>query len=98
LDESAPNLTLNFPNALVSPWELWLFAAFALGVQSAVLILSATSIYRWHTKKAGKIVNSYAYPCFLAGTICLSAGLLICARTIEGNAKSINFQLVNPKL
>jgi hypothetical protein len=96
LDGTAPNLTLHVPKALVPPWELWLFTAFALAVQSAVLVLSAISIYRWHTEKAGNIVNSYAYPYFLAGTITLSIGLVICAHTIEGSTESANFELATP--
>jgi hypothetical protein len=97
LDESAPNLTLHLPNALVPPLELWIFAALALAVQAAVLVLSAITVYQWHTQKAGNTVNGYAYPCFLVGTVSLSAGLLICAHVIEGSDESINFKLANPE-
>jgi hypothetical protein len=96
LEGTAPNIKLHVPNAIVPPWELWAFAIFGVSVQSAVLALSGITIYRWHFQKSGAIVSDYAYPCFLAGTIALSAGLLICARTIQGSTENTNFELAKP--
>jgi hypothetical protein len=89
---------LHVPNAVVPPWELWTFAVFGVSVQSAVLVLSGITIYRWHFQKSGAIVSNYAYPCFLVGTIALSAGLLICARIIQGSTENTNFVLAKPPI
>jgi len=87
---------LHVPDAIVAPWKLWAFAVFGVSVQSAVLVLSGTTIYQWHFQKSSAIVSDYAYPCFLAGTVSLSAGLLICARAIQGSTENANFVLANP--
>jgi hypothetical protein len=89
---------LHVPNSVVPPWELWTFAVFGVLVQSAVLILSGFTIYRWHFQKSGAVVSNYSYPCFLAGTVALSAGLLICARIIQGSTENTNFVLAKPTI
>jgi hypothetical protein len=97
LEEGAPNISLHVPDANMLPWELWAFAIFGVSVQSAVLVLSGITIYRWHFQKSGAVVSGYAYPCFLTGTIALNAGLLICARTIQGSSKNLDFVLAKSR-
>jgi ankyrin repeat protein len=79
---NAPNISLNHtptPNLA----EVILFDVIAVTLQSVVLLLDAFLTYRWKLSKQGRLVSQAAFPLVLAGTIGLTAGMLICSAVVE---------------
>ena len=87
LENKAPNITLNVKGSVASGAELWAFAIFSTVLQSLVLAVSALSVYKWQWRKGSNLVpqdRQYGYPCFLVGTVAVTAGLVLCSHVVEG--------------
>lgn len=85
LNLSSPNISLNLPNAKVSDAEAWSWACLRLVVQLCPLVFPAVATYQWGWTNDNFRVSRYGYPCFAAGTVLMSIGLLSCSRIIEGS-------------
>ena len=72
-----PNLTLNFQGAIPKKSEVITSACLGFLIQSAVMIVNALAVYRWHWRRAGKIVMAYGYPTWAVGTSALNIGTFI---------------------
>jgi len=82
--EAAPNLALNVSNTEATPRELWTWAAVGVALQAAAVMFPAVASYRLQWFKAESQVADYAYPCFVAGSFLIFAGILGCGHVIEG--------------
>ncbi|KAF2728108.1 hypothetical protein EJ04DRAFT_592429 [Polyplosphaeria fusca] len=92
LEGSAPNLQLNLPSSISSHKstikDLWCAALFAILVQEAVLVISAVTTFHPATRRAiGPPQTDYGFWMFIAGTICLNLGMILCSFVIEQSTR-----------
>lgn len=92
LATQAPNLALNIEGATSSRRELWLWAVVGILLQSTALTIPALATYYWKLAKASAPVQSYAYPCFVAGTCAIILGTMLCSHVIEAITEERTFQ------
>ena len=83
LRTTAPNLTLNIPKAIPPRWKVRTFVIIGVCVQIAVLSFNAVAVYYWKWTRDGQPVASYGYPTWMAGTVCMSLGISLCARVVQ---------------
>ncbi|KAF5613401.1 ankyrin repeat [Fusarium tjaetaba] len=95
LSNAAPNLALNVPNATAHLYELWGWAALSVLLQLFALVFPALATFFWHWENGGSTVQSYGYPCFSVGTVCLIMGIMMCGHVIEGVTEEIELQVSN---
>ncbi|KAI5776322.1 hypothetical protein EDC01DRAFT_625499, partial [Geopyxis carbonaria] len=83
-EASAPNLSLNI-NRKRNDYELWATVVFGLFIQTTALMIAGLGTYysTWDFKKGGSVVQGYAYPLILIGTLTLGLGMFICAGVVE---------------
>jgi hypothetical protein len=86
LGDRAPNITLNLDGSVISKLEIWSWVCFGLVIQAAVAILPGVLTYRWH-----QTASPHAYPCYLVSLVCVTMGLILCSRVIEGSTKEHEF-------
>lgn len=91
LMEQAPNITLNVPGITLSKFELWIWAAIGLAVQTAALIVPGLAVYLWKWQKGGDDIVTYGYPCFLSGSLAIIVGVLGCSYVIEKRTEELSF-------
>ena len=85
LDDSiTPSLTLNNPKAIPSTWTTLSILCLGILLQAAVIVMNWVVVYRWRKLRAGKVVASWGYPVWGAGTIGISIGVMICAYVANG--------------
>ncbi|KAK6511871.1 hypothetical protein TWF481_000776 [Arthrobotrys musiformis] len=83
----SPNMSLNFGIKRLS--STYTYAATVLGValQTGVLVFAGLTVYKYPTEflvgSDGKLVEKYAFPLTLIGTILLCLGMFLCAFIIE---------------
>jgi hypothetical protein len=95
INNTAPSLVLNVPQALASKWELWSWTAPSILLQFVALIFPALITFRWNWKIEDSPPDVYGYPCFCVGTICLILGTMLCGRVIEGTTEEHEFCVSN---
>ncbi|KAG9498558.1 hypothetical protein J7337_009366 [Fusarium musae] len=95
LSNAAPNLALNVPNATAHLYELWGWAALSVLLQLFALVFPALATFFWQWENGGSTVQSYGYPCFSVGTVCLIMGIMMCGHVIEGVTEEIELQVSN---
>ena len=91
LSDAAPNLALNVKNATAPIWELWLWAAVGVVLQTAALVFPGMLTYFWKLEKGGQQIAPYGYPCFIIGTVLVVIGVAACGHVIEGITTEHNF-------
>ncbi|KAK6838724.1 hypothetical protein RU639_000093 [Aspergillus parasiticus] len=93
-----PNLSLN--KGIARRNQGWFYCAAVVGLvlQIGVLAYSALTvlIYPDQFQKDEQPVESYAFPLFLIGTICLCTGMFLCAFIIERSSREFYFHPVKP--
>jgi hypothetical protein len=89
--DAAPNISLNCHNEI---WrgELYLAAAFAMALQSAVLLYSGFVAYRLNFLKEDTSIARYAFPCTAVGMLVLVSGLLICSHVVESSTEEDRYR------
>ncbi|KAF5590333.1 ankyrin repeat [Fusarium pseudoanthophilum] len=95
LSNAAPNLALNVPNATAHLYELWGWAALSVLLQLFALVFPALATFFWQWENGGSAVQSYGYPCFSVGTVCLILGIMMCGHVIEGVTEEIELEVSN---
>lgn len=83
----APNLTINVQNAISLSWQLLTLVMIGIIIQLLAFVLSAFIVYGWSWRAGSEMISSYGFPCYLAGTVLLTFGLLGCARVIQNNSR-----------
>lgn len=83
----APNLTINVQNAISLSWQLLTLVMIGIIIQILAFVLSAFIVYGWSWRAGSEMISSYGFPCYLAGTVLLTFGLLGCARVIQNNSR-----------
>ncbi|KAK4226433.1 hypothetical protein QBC38DRAFT_231110 [Podospora fimiseda] len=78
-----PDLTLNLNDESSKRAELNLLALFGVLLQTSGLVVAAITEYRWKWKQSGIRDTSFAYPCYLVGSVLLFTGVLACGHIIE---------------
>lgn len=87
-----PNIALNVRGTILNAKELWFWALVSVLLQFFSLTFSALATYHWKWLRKGAAIPTYAYSCFLAGTIAMIIGLLACGNVIEGSTTEYTFQ------
>jgi len=92
LEGSAPNLQLNLPSTIHSHKstikDLWCAAVVASLVQVTVLVVSAVTTFHPRTRQAvGRPQTNYGFWLFIAGTLCLDSGMILCSFVIEQSTR-----------
>lgn len=84
--EPAPNISLNSHNR-VSKLELRLAAVFAVLLHLGLLAYFwfATYYNRRKFRKNGNLIDKYAFPCSVVGTVVLVTGMLLCSHVVESS-------------
>ena len=80
-----PNLSLNIHGGS-DPIELWLYAAFATILQTAVLVWSGFVAYSPHARKNPQLTSiesTVGFPLQATGTVLLTWSLVLCAGIID---------------
>ncbi|RSL89367.1 hypothetical protein CDV31_015903 [Fusarium ambrosium] len=80
--DAAPNISLNC-HGQICRGELYLVAMFATLLQAAVLGYSGYVNCHMESRKDEDVIEKYAFPCTVLGTLVLVIGLLICAHVVE---------------
>ncbi|KAJ3538230.1 hypothetical protein NM208_g6000 [Fusarium decemcellulare] len=82
----SPNVALNCHNR-VKRGEVRTFAAIGTFLQTGVLLYSgfAANFAPLKLLKDGKVIEHYAYPCTVLGTVLLVAGMMLCAHVVESS-------------
>ncbi|KAF2107492.1 hypothetical protein BDV96DRAFT_672970 [Lophiotrema nucula] len=93
LGNEAPNIALNITGATAQPAELWMWAIFGVLVQSSALLIPALSAYYWSWPKGDNSIPSYGFPCFIAGSVGILVGIILCSYTIEASTTEHDFIL-----
>ena len=83
----APSLTINVQNAISLSWQLLTLVIIGIIIQIMAFVLSAFIAYGWSWRAGSEMISSYGFPCYLAGTVLLTFGLLGCARVIQNNSR-----------
>ncbi|KAK6353776.1 hypothetical protein TWF730_008203 [Orbilia blumenaviensis] len=82
-----PNLSLNFGIKRLPKAYTYGAAALGIALQTGVLIFAALVAYKYPTQfpvgSEGSMVENYAFPLTLIGTILLCSGMFLCAFIIE---------------
>ncbi|KAL1839402.1 hypothetical protein VTJ49DRAFT_1533 [Mycothermus thermophilus] len=93
---SSPNLALNVHNQ-VSRGELYVVAAIGIVLQLGVLVYAGIAAYHFHPVLLddGDPVESYAFPCTVAGTLLLVVGTLICAHVVESSTSETRLRPID---
>ncbi|KAF2449915.1 ankyrin [Karstenula rhodostoma CBS 690.94] len=92
LKGSAPNLQLNLPSYLPSHkatiGELWCAAVLAVFLQLSVVVVSAvTSFHPRIQQTIGRPQMNFGFWLFIAGTLCLNLGMILCSFVIEQSTR-----------
>lgn len=89
--DAAPNISLNCHNEI---WrgELYLAAAFAMALQSAVQLYSGFVAYRLNFLKEDTSIARYAFPCTAVGMLVLVSGILICSHVVESSTEEDRYR------
>ncbi|KAF1959247.1 ankyrin [Byssothecium circinans] len=92
LKGSSPNLQLNLPSNLSSHkgtiGELWCAAALAIFLQLSVMVVSAvTSFHPRIQQSIGRPQMNFGFWLFIAGTLCLNLGMILCSFVIEQSTR-----------
>jgi hypothetical protein len=100
LEGSAPNLQLNLPSTIPSHKstikDLWIAAVVAIIVQVSVLVVSAVTTF--HTFRAvGRPQTNYGFWLFIAGTLCLDSGMILCSFVIEQSTQESSWRVASSK-
>ncbi|KAF2279078.1 uncharacterized protein EI97DRAFT_371595, partial [Westerdykella ornata] len=92
ITSQSPNIALNIEGSTSPPLELWCFAAVGILLQSTALIVPALATYYWSWPKGSSSIQGYAYPCFLAGSLAVILGTMLCSHVIEEVTQEITFE------
>ncbi|KAF0329960.1 hypothetical protein GQ607_002727 [Colletotrichum asianum] len=87
------NLTLNTQSAPAKKSEMWLLAGIGICLQAIATVYPGLATYYFKWNKGDIPVVDYGYPCFAAGTVCLTIGVILCGHIIEGATQEIEFVL-----
>ncbi|KAF5498080.1 hypothetical protein CGCS363_v008454 [Colletotrichum siamense] len=87
------NLTLNTQSAPPKKSEMWSLAVIGMILQAAATVYPGLATYYFKWSKGGLPIVEYGYPCFAAGTVCLTIGVILCGHVIEGATQEIEFAL-----
>ncbi|KAG9380267.1 hypothetical protein A1F94_009162 [Pyrenophora tritici-repentis] len=98
LVEQPPNITLNINKAITTNGETWSLVAFGVAIQTVALVVPAIMTYHWKEKKDGELVQDYAYPIFLAGSLALIIGIALCSHIIEATSVEHTFKKEKPNV
>lgn len=86
-----PNITVNIRGNILNANELRFWAFFGVLLQSSTLTFPAVATYHWKWLRKGIVVPSFAYGCFLAGSIAVILGIFGCGHIIEGSTTEYTF-------
>ena len=81
VDMLPPNLVLNVGGSLAGVVETYVFAALAVLLQVAVLVVDAIVTYRFHLVTSGS--RHIGFPLTCSGTILLCCGIFACSYVVE---------------
>lgn len=100
MEGSAPNLQLNLPSTIPSHKstikDLWIAAVVASLVQVSVLVVSAVTTF--HTFRAVvRPQTNYGFWLFIAGTLCLDSGMILCSFVIEQSTQESSWRMASSK-
>ncbi|USP78311.1 uncharacterized protein yc1106_05585 [Curvularia clavata] len=98
LASQAPNIALNAEGSLVLKKELWFWAIVGITLQLVAIVFPALATYLWKFSKAGSDVQDYAYPCFVAGTLAIVFGVILCSHVIEGVTDERTYEAKTPQV
>ncbi|EFQ90151.1 hypothetical protein PTT_13321 [Pyrenophora teres f. teres 0-1] len=98
LAQQPPNITLNIDKTITSHQETWSFAAFGVALQTVALVIPGIMTYHWKEEKDGGLVQDYAYPTFLVGSLALIIGIALCSHIIEATSVEHMFKLKRPNV
>lgn len=87
------NLTLNTQSAPAKKSEMWFLAGIGICLQAIAIVYPGLATYYFKWSKGEIPVVDYGYPCFAAGTVCLTIGVILCGHIIEGATQEIEFVL-----
>lgn len=97
VQKKSPNLTLNIPAAIPSPVTVWIFASIGLVLQAIVLVYNALVVYHYRWLRGGYIIESYGYPFWASGTLCISIGVCLCAWIVDSSTREFNAEPILPQ-
>ena len=99
-DLGPPNLQLNLASDHVDTrhqskhFELLAAAAFAVIIQAGLIVLAITTTsYAPLRDRIGSQPKAYGLPCYIAGSVLLSAGVGFCSFVVERKTKEVSWTL-----
>lgn len=91
-----PNLSLNIGIKRQPKRVTYIAAAFGTILQLGVLVYAGLTAYLYPTQflldETGKLIESYAFPFTLAGTLLLCLGMFLCAFIIEQSTQEVHYK------
>lgn len=93
LESHPPNLSLNVSMKPINWYWQCIFAVFGAGAQTSVVVFAWLIQYQYNWPgSSGMLIPGYAFHIFLAGTLILFCGMLLCARIIERSTDEIHWR------
>jgi hypothetical protein len=96
-----PNLQLGLSSDQFEPGvpkkgdELFIAALTAIVLQASLIAVASVTVYHERTRRAISFEpKDYGYPCYIAGSILLSAGVAICSLAVERNTVEYDWQVL----
>ena len=88
----APCITLNVHGTILGSKEIWFWAIIGIILQLFAIAFPALATYHWKWVRKGVSIPTFAYYCFVPGTITMLVGLLGCGHIVEASTTELTFR------